>query len=578
MAGVSLMLDFRGPFTRMFKSDSAQRRFEVRVFWPLVTPFVLAILLVAVSAAIVINLSARGQDRIAAEGSRTLVSSLIAGIEEDLNTLVFDNSWWDRTVENLVTNLNKDWADDNIGTYAAELYGLSESFVVAPDGSTRIAYVDGVPSREDARGYFGPNLDLLIARARDASMFEPEPVSGYFMRHGNLHLVAASAITQENPIGAETERRVRYVLVYAQHISMDLLGEISNEFLVEGLAFALAPPSEDLRHPSIPLHGPDGRPVVWLTWEAPQPGAELISSLRLWWGLGVLVVLLLSLLFVRQVLRTARGIADHDRQIAEKDRQLAQSSKLALLGEMAAGVVHELNQPLNIIRMATERTQSKVQAVDNGSEGETIHSQLEIIAGQTERMAETIQSMRIFSRDDYGRKVAFDPALSVAQAIDWLQPEFDQRGVALDLTAPEACGRVFGEPSRFEQVVINLLINARDAVKGGRDDSVTSDRAGIVRVIVSDDPARETVTIEVRDDGPGIPAGDIERVFEPFFTTKGPGSGTGLGLSISYGIVSGMNGTLMVENTGDGALFRIELPRIMPADVAGASAAEMDLE
>ncbi len=562
----------------MSKSDSAPRRFEVRVFWPLVTPFVLAVLLVAVSAAIVINLSARGQDQIAAEGSKTLVGSLISGFEEDLDTLVYDNSWWDLAVENLVEGLNKDWADNNIGTYAAEVYGISESFVVAPDGSTRIAYVFGVPSREDARRYFGPGLDLLIARARGASMFEPVPEAGYFMRDGKLHLVSASAITHENPIGAQTERRVREVLVYAQEISPELLGDISDEFLVKGLTFTFEPPAEDLRNPSISLHAPDGQPVAWLTWAAPHPGAELISSLRVWWGLGVLVVLLLSLLFVRQVLRTARGIADHDRQIAEKDRQLAQSSKLALLGEMAAGVVHELNQPLNIIRMATERTQSKFRAADAGSEGETIHGQLEIIAGQTERMAETIQSMRIVSRDDYGRKVAFDPAQSVAQAIDWLRPEFDQRGVALSLSAPAACGRVFGEPSRFEQVVINLLINARDAVETGRDDSVTSDQAGIVRVIVSDDPAREIVTIEVHDDGPGISAGDIERLFEPFFTTKGPGSGTGLGLSISYGIVSGMNGTLVAENTGDGALFRVELPRIMPADVAGASAADNDLE
>ena len=114
--------------------------------WPLVTPFVLAVLLVAVSAAVVINLSARGQDRIAAESSRTLVRSLIAGFDEDLNTLVYENSWWDLTVENVVSNLNKDWADINIGTYAAEVYGVSETFVVAPDDTTKIAYVHGVPA------------------------------------------------------------------------------------------------------------------------------------------------------------------------------------------------------------------------------------------------------------------------------------------------------------------------------------------------------------------------------------------------------------------------------------------------
>jgi len=330
--------------------------------------------------------------------------------------------------------------------------------------------------------------------------------------------------------------------------------------------------------PSIVLRAPGSAPVVWLTWNAPRPGAELIASLRIWWALGILAVLLLSLLFVGQVLKTARGIADHDRQLAEKDRQLAQSSKLALLGEMAAGVVHELNQPLNIIRMATERTRGKVRNDDAMPDGDMIRDQLEIVAGQTDRMAEIIQSMRIFSRDDYGRKIAFDPARSVAQAVDWLRPEFDQRGLTLDLALPDTCGRVFGEPSRFEQVIINLVINARDAVEDAHDEIVSSDRAGIVQVSVVDDPAREIVSVAVRDDGTGIPDADLDRVFEPFFTTKEPGAGTGLGLSISYGIVAGMNGSLVAENLDGGAAFRIELPRIMPTDGTGASDTANELE
>lgn len=562
----------------MSNSDVTPRSFEARVFWRLVTPFVLAVLVVAASAAVVINLSARGQDRIAAEASETLVRALVSGFESDLDRLIYDYSWRDVAVENLVLDLNKDWADNNIGTYAAETFGLSESFVVQPDNGTKIAYVDGVPSRADARDYFGPDLDVLVRAARAASMFEPEPKAGYFLRDGNLHLVTVSALTPENPIGAETERRVRDVLVYGRQISAEFLNELSAGFAIDELAIVHVPPAGDPSRILLPLPAPHGDAIAWLTWRAPRPGAELIASLRVWWALGVLVVLLLSLLFVRQVLRTARRVADHNRQLDEKDRQIAQSSKLALLGEMAAGLVHELTQPLNIIRMAAERTQSKYQVADGDPDSETIGSQLEIIAGQTERMAGTIQSMRIFSRDDYGRKVAFDPAQSVAQAVGWLRSEFEERAISLEVEAPAQCGRVFGEPSRFEQVIVNLLINARDAVEQNTDGSVTSDPARNVRVTVTDDPMRERVTIAVRDNGQGISAAHIDRIFEPFFTTKDPGSGTGLGLSISYGIVSGMNGTLLAENAEDGALFRIELPRIMPADVAGASAAPIDLE
>ena len=123
----------------MSNSDTPPRSFEARVFWRLVTPFVFAILVVAASSAIIINLSARGQDQIAAEMSEKLVRSVISGIERELDRLVYDNSWRDLAFENLVSSLDKEWADNNIGTYAADLYGLSGSFVLSPDDKTKIA-------------------------------------------------------------------------------------------------------------------------------------------------------------------------------------------------------------------------------------------------------------------------------------------------------------------------------------------------------------------------------------------------------------------------------------------------------
>ena len=108
--------------------------------------------------------------------------------------------------------------------------------------------------------------------------------------------------------------------------------------------------------------------------------------------------------------------------LASKDRQLAQTSKLAVLGEMAAGVVHELNQPLNIIRMATDSTQAALQRSKVSEDYESLREQLTVIDGQTRRMAETIQSMRIFSRDDYGRKIAFDVVRATTEALNWMRP------------------------------------------------------------------------------------------------------------------------------------------------------------
>jgi C4-dicarboxylate-specific signal transduction histidine kinase len=101
----------------------------------------------------------------------------------------------------------------------------------------------------------------------------------------------------------------------------------------------------------------------------------------------------------------------------EKEHILAQTSKMAVLGEMAAGVVHELNQPLNIIRMASDSTRGLLERKEQKPEFEQLDEQLSVISGQVRRMADTIQSMRIFSRDDYGRKIAFDPSRAANQAL-----------------------------------------------------------------------------------------------------------------------------------------------------------------
>ena len=300
--------------------------------------------------------------------------------------------------------------------------------------------------------------------------------------------------------------------------------------------------------------------------DAPHPGSALFTDILPWLIAGVVVLLILGTVFLRRVIHVARSVAQDAAELALKERQLAQTSKLAVLGEMAAGVVHELNQPLNIIRMATDSTQAALLKHGGDAQLDQLSEQLEVIGGQTRRMSETIQSMRIFSRDDYGRKIAFDVVRATNQALNWLRPELAEHRIEVSLQAPAQCGRVYGEPSRFEQVIVNLILNARDAVVRNRKNGVI-ERCEIALEII-DDPSREIVRLVVRDNGGGIPAESLERVFEPFFTTKGPGEGTGLGLSISYGIIGGMDGDLSARNHAAGAAFTVELPRIAPKNVA----------
>lgn len=351
--------------------------------------------------------------------------------------------------------------------------------------------------------------------------------------------------------------------MHTRALTVSVLTMLSEQFGFHDLTIMPDRPAKGADRLCAPLPNGSGVPAGWFVWTPPHPGSALFVQVLPWLVAGVLILLGLAYVFIRRVVAVAREVAADTLSLAEKDCQLAQTSKLAVVGEMAAGVVHELNQPLNIIRMATDSTRETLRANPGDPSPDEIDRQLSVIGGQTWRMAETIQSMRIFSRDDYGRKIAFDPVRATNQVLSWLRPELAERSIGVSLRTPAKCGRIYGEPSRFEQVIVNLVLNARDAVRQHQENSGIA--SGEISIEVSENLENDAVMVAVRDNGGGVPEEHIERLFEPFFTTKSPGDGTGLGLSISYGIVGGMNGSLTVSNVGDGAVFQIELPRLAAA-------------
>lgn len=530
----------------------------------LIAPVAIAGVLSLAAVLALIWVAARGQDDVAASSSSDLMDAVLDSMREDLAKTVFDQSWWDSALENLIEVPDPIWASDNVGDYAAEVFNIKTTFVVSSTNQTLFAFRDAVPSRDDVFDYFGAEIGQLTESARRAPMAEPIPVTA-FLPHGDMvHLVAVSALTPENPTEAQFAYRTRPVLIHSQDMSRARLDYLSERYGFVDLAITPVMPPEGADRVSAPLLNASGEPVGWIGWTPPHPGSTLFAQVLPWLVAGILILLVLAYVFIGRVVAVAREAAADAVSLAEKDRQLAQTSKLAVLGEMAAGVVHELNQPLNIIRMATDTTRESLRGGSRDPLPEQIDKQLSVIGGQTRRMAETIQSMRVFSRDDYGRKIAFDPVRATNQALSWLRPELAERGIGVSLQAPVQCGRIYGEPSRFEQVIVNLILNARDAVQTHhKNEDIAS---GEISLVISEDMAGEIVEIEVRDNGGGVPEEYIERLFEPFFTTKSPGDGTGLGLSISYGIVGGMNGSLSVSNRDQGAVFRIELPRLASAN------------
>ena len=237
--------------------------------------------------------------------------------------------------------------------------------------------------------------------------------------------------------------------------------------------------------------------------------------------------------------------------------QLVQSAKLATLGEIAAGLVHELSQPLNVIRLTAEGALLFIERGKATAEWQA--QQFQLIADQSQRTAEIIDDIRIFSRRDSSPEQVFDAVAAVRAAIGVLGSQMRPDDIVLVADLPDRPLPVHGRRVQLEQVVMNLLSNAHHALKERREHEADPGWNGMARVSATQ--LGRVLRITVADNGPGIPPTVRRRVFEPFFTTKEAGRGTGLGLSVSFGIVAAMGGRLEVtdELTG-GACFTITLP------------------
>lgn len=243
-----------------------------------------------------------------------------------------------------------------------------------------------------------------------------------------------------------------------------------------------------------------------------------------------------------------------------EENQLYQMSKLASLGELATGLAHEINQPLGVIRLAAANA---LAGMKQGFSPEYMQSKLERILQQTVRMSQIIDHMRIFGRKSDGELLPSCPREAIEGALQVMGAQLRLDNTQVTVDCPVGPPRVLCRQEQLEQVLINLLQNARDAV---RDRRAATGRqfVGNIAIAVKADPASAgagpMVRLDISDNAGGIPAGIIERVFQPFFTTKPPGMGTGLGLSVSFGIVRDHGGILTAANGPDGAVFTIRLP------------------
>jgi histidine kinase len=242
----------------------------------------------------------------------------------------------------------------------------------------------------------------------------------------------------------------------------------------------------------------------------------------------------------------------------ETEQQLIQASKMATLGEMATGIAHELNQPLSVIKTASSFSIKKIEK-NEPIEDDVLSNLLTKIDRNVDRAAKIINHMRQFARksDMEFEKVQINEVLK--RAFEIFSQQLKLRGIEVVWEIDNRLPKINADPSRLEQVFINLLLNARDAIeeRWGSKETNQEDK----KIILKTRHESNSIICEVCDTGKGVPQSMANKIFEPFFTTKEVGKGTGLGLSISYGIVKECAGMIQVApHEPEGSCFILTFP------------------
>ncbi|HDD45141.1 MAG TPA: PAS domain S-box protein [Candidatus Desulfofervidus auxilii] len=236
----------------------------------------------------------------------------------------------------------------------------------------------------------------------------------------------------------------------------------------------------------------------------------------------------------------------------QKEAQLIQTSKLATLGEMAAGIAHELNQPLNVMKVGSDFLKKMIERGKKISDKD-LKTVAQQISSQVDRASQIINHLREFARvsDIEAHEVNINEPIRNVFKILGQQLRLRQIEVELDLD--ENLPPIMADSNRLEQVFINLVTNARDAI----EEKPSGDKLLKIKSFLD----KNDVVVTVSDSGKGIPRNIMDRIFEPFFTTKEIGKGTGLGLSISYAIIRDYGGSITVESEeGVGTTFELRFP------------------
>lgn len=231
---------------------------------------------------------------------------------------------------------------------------------------------------------------------------------------------------------------------------------------------------------------------------------------------------------------------------------LVQSGKLAALGELAAGIAHELNQPLTAVKGFAQEAKALVL---RGLSKDDMVSHLDEVVKGADKMEKIISHLRNFTRKSTEDFTTVDVHAVIDESLLLIDKQLRSRGISVVKNFEADLPSIYCNPFQLEQVFINLATNARDAIEA------TKNGRGTIKIQTMRSKTDDFIEVKYEDDGCGISESAKGKIFNPFFTTKEVGEGMGLGLSISYGILTRLNASIVVESAvGKGSVFTIRLP------------------
>jgi signal transduction histidine kinase/CheY-like chemotaxis protein len=245
-------------------------------------------------------------------------------------------------------------------------------------------------------------------------------------------------------------------------------------------------------------------------------------------------------------------------RLRDTQAQLVQAAKLSALGQLVSGVAHELNNPLSVIIGYGQLLLARDVPPQ-------LQRPVELMVSQGDRMAKIVRNLLYFARQRPPERAAVDVGQVMEQTLALRMNQLTLNGITVECAFAPDLPVITGDGQQLEQVFLNLLLNAEQAILEARPHGRL-----VLRTLLRADG--QAILAQVEDDGPGIPADSLQRIFEPFYTTKTVGTGTGLGLSVSYGIVQEHGGRLKVESRPGRTIFTLELPVTEPPAAHAAPA------